>query len=346
MAEYYDRESIQKILSSKNWISPHKKVVAVVDRDAGVAELIEDHARGTCLGGSAWSLYHYTKNSKSVFWSKREGARLFYKLKISEKTAPAKLEPSYRPACIESLVLEGGKVKVTYSGLAGAGVAALSRGMAEGVEGVEVQEWGGGKKLGRATLVLPMKEKVIIGVDDTDKPDEGATWSLVNEIACEVSKRKGVDYLEHAIVQLYPQNPFKTQNCVSLGVSFAVPPEIRDEVVGEFREAVASRTLSSETSMAWFSGVCVPENLKAYSMRAKCGMVTIEDAEEAAGENKVKIFRITGPRGIIGAVAAIPYVELPDEAVKMPGELEPKAAVLRQAEAPEKVPSERQLGMG
>ena len=354
MAEYYDHESILKILSTKNWISPHKKVVAVVDREAGVAELIEDHARGTCLGGSAWSLYHYSKNSKSIFWSKREGPRLFYKMRISDKaSSPAKLEPSYSPACIESLVLDGEKVKVTYSGLAGAGVAALSRGMAEGVEGVEVLEWGGGRKLGRATIILPLKEKVIIGVDDTDLPDEGATWSLVNEIACEISKRKGVEYLEHAIVQLYPQNPFKTQNCVSLGVSFAVPPEIKDDVVREFREAVAARTLSSETSMAWFNGVSVPADLKAFAMRAKCGMVTIEDAEEAAGENKVKIFRITGPRGLIGAVAAIPYVELPDEAVRMPGEhlggnadtTNPSVSV-RQSGASEKVPSERQLGMG
>ncbi len=319
MTEFYDRAAIRRLLSSKKWISPHKKVVVAVDEKAGVAELIEDHARGMCLGGSAWSLYHYTKNSKSVIWSKREGARLFYKVKLSKESAPSVLEPSYKPASIESVVLIGDKVKVTYSGLAGAGVAALSRGMAEGVEGVEVLEWGGGKRLGRATIILPRKEKITIGIDDTDKADEGATWSLVNEIAFEVSKHKGVDYLEHAIVQLYPQNPFKTQNCTSNSVSFAVPPELRDSMIKEFRDAVTERTLSKETGIAYLSGVMIQDGLKAFAKRVKVEMVTVEDAERAAIENDVRLFRITGSRGLIGAVAAIPYVESPDEAVRIPG---------------------------
>jgi len=352
ISDYYDRASIIKLLSSKNWISPHKKVVAAVDRQAGIAELMEDHARGTCLGGSAWSLYHYTKNSKSIIWSKREGTRLFYKITISSGEAPAKLEASYNPASIESLVLDGEKVKVTYSGLAGAGVAALSRGMAEGVEGVEVLEWGGGRKMGRATIILPAKEKIIIGVDDTDEPEEGATWSLVNEIAYDLSKREGVDYLEHAIVQLYPQNPYKTQNCVSLGVSFAVPPSLREDIIHEFRDAVADRTLSDETAMAWFSGVNPPAALKEFAKKAKCGMVTVEEAEEAAGANRVKMFRITGTRGLVGAVAAIPYVELPDEAVRMPGEPIPypvggEGGPSRSVVYPrDKFPPEGQVGMG
>jgi len=320
LTEFYDRDAIRQLLSSKKWISPHKRVVVAVDEKAGVAELIEDHARGMCLGGSAWSLYHYTKNSRSVFWSKREGSRLFYKLRLSKESTASRLEPSYKPASIESVISDGEKVRVTYSGLAGAGVAALSRGMAEGVEGVEILEWGGGKKLGRATIILPRKEKIIIGVDDTDKADEGATWSLVNEIAFEISRHKGVDYLEHAIVQLYPQNPFKTQNCVSISVSFAVPPELKDPIVKEFKEAMTDRTFSKETGMAYLPGIMIQDGLMSFARRAKSGMVTVEDAEKAATENNVKVYRITGSRGVIGAVAAIPYVEYPDEAVRIAGD--------------------------
>lgn len=319
MTEFYDRKAIQQLLSTKKWISPHKKIVVVVDENANIAELIEDHARGTCMGGSAWSLYHYTKNSKSVIWSKREGARLFYKVKLSKESAPSVLQPSYNPASLESIVLIGDKVKVTYSGLAGAGVAALSRGMAKGVEGVEVLEWGGGKKLGRTTIILPRKEKIIIGIDDTDTADEGATWSLVNEIAFEISKHKGVDYLEHAIVQLYPQNPFKTQNCTSNSVSFAVPHELKDTIINKFKDVITERTLSKETGMAYLSGLVIKDGLKTFARRVKTEMVTVEDAERAAMVNDVGLFRITGSRGLIGAVAAIPYVESPDEAVRIPG---------------------------
>lgn len=319
MTEFFDRKAIMEILSSKKWISPHRRIVAAVDRDAGVVELVEDHARGMCLGGSAWSLYHYSENSKSVFWSKREGPRLFYKLNLAEGSTPMRLEASYKPASIESVVVENRKVKVTYAGLAGAGVAALSRGMAKGVEGIEVEEWGGGKKLGRVTVILPLKEKVIIGVDDTDKADEGATWALMNEIAFEFSKKKGVDYLENSIVQLFPQNPFKTQNCTSTSVSFAVAPKLKNRLVKEFRDAVTARTLSKETGMAWFTGVMIPKGLMEYAVRVKSEMVTVQDAENAAGESGVKISRITGERGLIGSVAAVPYVECPDEAVKLPG---------------------------
>lgn len=319
MTEFYDRKAIMEMLSAKKWISPHRKIVAIVDKEAGVVELVEDHARGMCLGGSAWSLYHYTENSKAVFWSKREGPRLFYKLRLTQSSVPSRLEASYKPASIESVIVKGGKVRVTYAGLAGAGVAALSRGMAEGVEGIEVAEWGGGKKLGRVTVVLPLKEKVIIGVDDTDKADEGATWALMNEIAFEFSKKEGVDYLENSIVQLFPQNPFKTQNCTSTAVSFATVPKLIDRLVKEFRAAVTARTLSKETGMAWFKGVMVPQALMEYAIRVKSEMVTIQDAEAAARANRVKISSITGERGLIGAVAAVPFVECPDEAVKLPG---------------------------
>jgi len=326
-----DRDALARALSGKKWISPHRKVVAVVDERAGVVELVEEHARGTCLGGSAWSLYHYTKNSRDVFWSKREGPRIFYKLRLGGGsgggraaqaggggTKATDLVPSYVPAAIDSVSLVGDKVRVTYSGLAGAGVAALSRGLAEGVEDIEVAEWGGGKKLGRATIVLPRKEKVVLGVDDTDKADEGATWALVNELALEAAAgHAGVDYLEHAIVQLFPQNPYKTQNCVAVSVSFAVPPELTRTLVKDFKDRLAECTLSKETGMACFSGVMVPEGLKGYARMAKSDMVTVEDARAAAGKHCVELCRVTGDRGLIGAVASIPYVETPDEAVRL-----------------------------
>ncbi len=319
MVDKYDRASIAGLLSGKKWVSPHRRVTAVLDEGRGVAEIIEEHARGTCLGGSAWSLYHYTKNSKDVYWSKREGPRIFYKVRISAAQRPTELVASYDPASIESVVVDGGRVRVTYSGLAGAGVAALSRGMAKGVVGIEVSEYGGGKKVGRATLLLPKKEKLIVGIDDTDRADEGATWSLVNELANDVRSRfRGVEYLEHAIVQLYPQNPHKTQNCVAIAVSFAVPPGSWRGVIRAFREMLAEHTLSKETGMAFFRGIDIPAPLREYADRAKTSMVTVEEARAAAKAGGVEAIPITGERGIIGAVASIAYVEDPDAAVLLP----------------------------
>lgn len=317
-------EDLKRTVSGKRWISPHAKVIAVVDEKAGIAEIIEDHARGVCLGGAAWSLYHYTRNSRGVFWSKREGPRLFYKLRLSQPGGtwePGELQASYRPASIESVEVNGGEVRITYSGLAGAGVAALSRGLAEGVIGTEVKDWGGGKKVGRATITVQRKEKLIIGVDDTDRAEEGATWSLVNELAIELCRRlPGVDYLEHSIVQLYPQNPHKTQNCVAVSVSFAVPPGVGDRAVEIFSGLLSSETFSKETGMACYLGVQVPGAAMHFARRAKEEMVTVGDAESVAALSGISLLRVTGSRGLIGAVASMPFVEIPDEAVRLPGD--------------------------
>ncbi len=316
----FDKKTLEKFLSSKAWASPHNKVLAMVDEKSGIVELVEDHARGTCFGGSAWSLYHYTKNSPCVFWSKREGARIFYKIRSLTPEATTNLTPSYRPASIDVVSVEGAKVRVMYSGLAGAGVAALTRCIAKGVEGIEVVEWGGGSKIGKATIILPKKEKVIIGVDDTDRKDDGATWSLVNEIAYNLSIEMDVDYLEHSIVQLYPQNPFKTQNCVSISVSFAALPEQKLQLIESFKKKLEQSTLSDETGMAILKGIMINEKLMAFANRAKSEMVSIEEALTVASHCEVELVKFKGERGLIGALAAIPYVEYPDDAVRLVGE--------------------------
>ncbi len=62
-------------------------------------------------------------------------------------------------------------------------------------------------------------QRVLIGVDDTDTPEEGATWTLVHNIARAVEDEQTV-YLSHTIVQLYPV-PYRTKNCVGLVAEFA-----------------------------------------------------------------------------------------------------------------------------
>ncbi|MDI6639213.1 MAG: hypothetical protein QMD78_00130 [Methanocellales archaeon] len=55
----------------------------------------------------------------------------------------------------------------------------MCRGLAKGVKEVEVPSWGGGDQLGRATVVVPKHVKVIIGIDDTDKPEEGGNLGAI-----------------------------------------------------------------------------------------------------------------------------------------------------------------------
>ena len=87
--------------------------------------------------------------------------------------------------------------------MGGGGVgAAACRSDAAGVLRSRSDQAGGGKVAG-ATLWLPRRQRVLIGVDDTDTPEEGATWTLVHNIAKAVEDEQSV-YLSHTIVQLFP----------------------------------------------------------------------------------------------------------------------------------------------
>ena len=74
----------------------------------------------------------------------------------------------------------------------------MCRGMGEGVKYIELLKEGGGSKVGRARVVTPKLEKVVIGVDDTDVKDAGATWTMAHNLGVEL-KNEGFEYLDHVI---------------------------------------------------------------------------------------------------------------------------------------------------
>ncbi|MEM2961332.1 MAG: hypothetical protein QXU67_06975, partial [Candidatus Bathyarchaeia archaeon] len=140
-------------------------------------ELHEFHARNRCIGGSAWEIYHYSRVSPLVISARREGARNILVARVGE--CQLNLVQGIAGAGLEKVEMGEKDVRLTYMGLAGGGIAAtICRGMAEGVKGIEIYQEGGGSNIGRASLLVPRRSKVVIGVDDTDQPSCGATWSL------------------------------------------------------------------------------------------------------------------------------------------------------------------------
>lgn len=292
------------------WIAPYKKVITMVDGDE--VEIVEYHP---CIGGSEWMVYQYKRSSDLVKKSKRDGNKHTYL--VSTGKANLDLKASFSAAGIEEVSVEGDEVKVVHAGLAGAGVgAAMCRGMAEGVKRVELYDIGGGSKVGRAAVVTPKLEKVVIGIDDTDTKEEGATWTLANNIGVELSKL-GFEYLDHVIVQLFPHNPNKTQNCVAIALVFAVKPGERDRLIEEAGKMLKKNTLSSKTSMAILDGIKIPDKLKEYAMAAKKSMITLEEAEETGKKLGIQFIEVTGARGKIGALAALGLYDDIREAVKV-----------------------------
>ena len=285
----------------------YKQIHAVVDQEGKQVELME---RSSCYGGSAWARYHYSRGPL-VLSSRNLGE--WFRYMISPGSADLDLVSSKRSAGIESVQVQGQEVEVTYAGLGGGGVGAtLSRAKADDVLRYSVTECGGGR-VARGTIVLPRRERVIIGVDDTDSKTLGATWSLIHNIASKVD-RPEARYISHSLVQLFPV-PTKTQNCVSTVVEFACLPEKAEGMLSDFKALLRKYTVSEQTGMAVFRDFD-PSELLPFGQRCEMERVLYEDALEAARLAGVQI--LLNGQGLIGAVAALPFCARPDESI-VPG---------------------------
>ena len=294
------------------WIVPYEKILTMADKE--LVEIVEYHP---CISGSHWLVNQYKNTSNLILDAYRDGNKQVFLTKVGHEAL--NLKASINAAGIEEVAIDNGNntVKVVHSGLAGAGVGAgMCRGMGEGIKQVELLEKGGGSKLGKAAVITPKMEKIVIGIDDTDTKDEGATWTMAHNVGVEL-KKEGFEYLDHVIVQLYPHNPHKTQNCVSIALTFAVVPEDREKLINRTIELLKRDTLSNKTAIAILEGLTIPEELVEYSMKAKTAMVTVEEAEKVAKDLNIDLIAVTGDHGKIGALAALGLYNNLDEAVKV-----------------------------
>ncbi|MBN1235029.1 MAG: DUF1743 domain-containing protein [Methanotrichaceae archaeon] len=286
------------------YVVVYKQIHVVVDDKGSRVELME---RSSCYGGSAWARYHYS-NGPLVKSSRNLGE--WFRYMISPGKVDLDLISSKRSAGIESVIVKDKEVEITYAGLGGGGVGAtLSRAHAEDVLRYDATECGGGR-VARGTIVLPRRERLIIGVDDTDSKTEGATWTLIHNIANKVDRHEA-RYVSHSLVQLFPV-PTKTQNCVSTAVEFACLPDKAEAMLSDFKALLSKYSVSTQTGMAVFRGFD-PSSLLAFGVRCKRERVQYEDAQEAARESGVSI--MMNGQGLIGAVAALPFCARPDESI-------------------------------
>jgi len=298
-------------------ISPLAQIICVLDHKAGLVQIYEEHSRGVCRGAAAWTAYHYRNTSELVLDSRMDGPRDVLLLRLGK--GELKLTPSFSSAGIEevALVEDGKGIEITYAGLGGAGVGITQcRRTAKGVLSAEVLESGGGEKLGRCRFLFEAKLKLHIGIDDTDSKEEGATWSLGNELGYEMGRIEGVNYINHTLVQLYPYAPGKTTNCVSTVLTFAIPPEMKEDFIERFKGRLKETTTSEHTGMAVFQGIDIPQELKDFTEAARTRIVELDEIHEY--KELVEIIPVTGNRGLIGALGAIGMSEDHDNSV-IPG---------------------------
>jgi methanogenesis imperfect marker protein 11 len=286
------------------YIIKYPQIVAIADEGSGLVELVETFE---CVGGAEWSRKHYLQSP--IVLSVRSVANTM-RYMVRPGREDLKLEGSRFPAGISCLEVEADEVKVTYIGIGGGGVgAAACRSFAGGVTRCESDPSGGGKRAG-STIWVPRRTRVLIGVDDTDTPEEGATWTLTHNIAKAVEDDAS-RYLTHTIVQLFPV-PYRTKNCVSVVCEFAsIDP---DALIERFSALLSEYTLSAETGMAAFIGFD-PGALINFGRRVKSGEVRSSDLPGRTEGGR--LIQVMKGRGLIGAVAAIPFYTRFEEALEL-----------------------------
>ena len=281
----------------------YPQIVAVADESGGHVELIEFF---DCTGGAMWVKRHYAQ-SPLVRSVRTVGATNRYIL--STGTVDLALEGSVFPAGIAGVAVDEDAIAITYRGLGGGGVgASICRASAAGVVRC-VSDPAGGGRLAGSTVWLPRRERVIIGIDDTDTPTEGATWTLAHNIARAVEDDRS-RYISHTIVQLFPV-PYRTKNCVAIACEFASSDP--DGLARHYRDLLCEYTLSEETGMAVWRGFDTAP-LEDFGARVKRGEVSLQDLA-AISDERLSI-RMDG-RGVIGAVAAIPFFTRYEEALAL-----------------------------
>jgi methanogenesis imperfect marker protein 11 len=299
-----DRKMKDDTFARKKWVVPYRNIVAVSNGN-GLVDIVE---QSNCFGGTCWAEYHYKKASPLILSSRPYSNSMRYSVK--EGRADINLVSSVSAAGIEAVIVKDETIEITYAGLGGGGVGAtMSRALAEDVIDYDLTEAGGSRK-SKGTIILPRRKRVLIGVDDTDTKEEGATWSLVHNIATEVENRNA-RYLSHSLVQLYPV-PHKTQNCVSTVVEFGCIDETK--LVRDFGRLLAKYTLSENTGMVVLQDFDA-STIVDYGKLVKSRHVSIETTMKTIKKANADI--LMEGRGIIGATAALPYFARPCEAVKL-----------------------------
>ncbi len=296
-------------------------VYTLVDEENGKAMIIEECS---AKGPVEWDAANRRRAGGAITDVRVEGTTLIMDTIIGER------EVRFGPASknvggqgLRSLKVEGDLVRTTWVGLAGASVG-IGACMPQGPGTIEAvypddAKVGGAHRI-EVSVVTPKMVRVIYAVDDTDTKEKGASWVLMLKLA---NSAPLGHYLEHKIVQLNPEVPEKTTNCVAVGVSFAVEPRDLDALTDYVINFVRENTVSENTTIAMYQGLIVPEVARAYGLRAKEEIMKVEDAVKVAEASGIRLIEVTGKRGTIGAVAGIGCFDMGLAAAALPGDLDP-----------------------
>ena len=123
-------------------------------------------------------------------------------------------------------------------------------------------------------------------------------------------------------MQLNPDVPEKTTLCGGRRIVRRGAQDL-DALTDYVINFVRENTFSENTTIAMYQGLSIPEEARAYGLRAKKEIMKVEDAMKVAEASGIRLIEVTGKRGTIGAVAGIGCFDMRLAAAALPGDLDP-----------------------
>ena len=292
----------------------------LVDEEHGVAQIIE---KCVAQGPGEWDIVNRRRTKGVITDIRMKSNMLVMDTIIGER------ELNFGPVTtdvggqgLQALKVEGDEVRTTWYGIAGAsvGIGACIPQCSDVIRTEYPDDFKiGGAHRAHVDIITPKLVRVIIGIDDTDTKEKGASWvtSMKLGTSCPIGR-----FIEHKIIQLNPKVPNKTTNCCSTAVSFAVREEEVPALIEYAVDFVRKESYSDDSVITVYQGLHVPEALRDFGWSCKSVLYTPEDAIRVAEENGVQIISVTGTKGVIGAVAAIGCFDLGERSAGIPEDYE------------------------
>lgn len=174
-------------------------------------------------------------------------------------------------------------------------------GMARGVEKIEIKFMG---NLVAGEVYTKAMTHVIIGIDDTDSEEGGATFAFTLGLLQYLSKFRGVIPVSHRVVMLNPKIKYCTAGNSASYIEIAVEPEELKHVKEIAERFVEEESSSAEYGFALKTGFTITDSLRRYGNTVRFNEIGMDFAEKTADENGIYL---AGKRGKIGALAAVAF---------------------------------------
>lgn len=284
-----------------------RRIFTAVDGD--LTEIVHECLSSSC---AAFCAHHHALGGKAGITVTRDGTLLREFLTLGDHQADVGLYPDPAVA-VTGVYREGDEIIQQIRSVGGPAFSLTGMmGRARGVLGVDVVRDGSCMEGRIRTRALV---HVTIGVDNTDSPEDGATFALAIALLEHLGGFPGVFPISHSVIMLFPGVPEKTAGNSSSAIELAVEAGILDQITAEALRFVSDESASPSWGIAVRTGIRTPSVLRKFGVRSRAGLVTRQESESVARSCGASLF---GGDGIIGALAAVALTGLPCQALLDP----------------------------